>query len=282
MEALRGLPAAVAPATRDAAVGAVRAVMATGVGLPALLAAAKDIIVPTVRSFAAQSVGVPAASGAAGPSSGAPPPPSAAAIDALVASLGAQLGPLLGDGPAATVGGAAGVVARDPAAVAFLEVLREEDIVRGGAADGGPSSSSAAAAPAATATEAAGTATAPAAATGPLVVPPALLQPGSTGPSVAALQRALSAVGVLVARDVAAPGAAGHYGPATTGAVARLQRDFELDVLVPGVYDDLTAASLNSLIEAGVPVAMAAGVSGAGGEVGAAASSSTTGEDVDM
>eukprot|EP00168_Porphyra_purpurea_P011948 TRINITY_DN3097_c0_g1_i1.p2 TRINITY_DN3097_c0_g1~~TRINITY_DN3097_c0_g1_i1.p2 ORF type:complete len:244 (-),score=38.95 TRINITY_DN3097_c0_g1_i1:262-993(-) len=137
MEALRGLPAAVAPATRDAAVGAVRAVMATGVGLPALLAAAKDIIVPTVRSFAAQSVGVPAASGAAGPSSGAPPPPSAAAIDALVASLGAQLGPLLGDGPAATVGGAAGVVARDPAAVAFLEVLREEDIVRGGAADGG-------------------------------------------------------------------------------------------------------------------------------------------------
>ena len=262
-------------ARRDAAVGAVRTAMGTGVGIPALLTAANDIVLPTVRSFAAQSVGVPAAAGAAGPSSGAPPPPTAAAIAALVASLGAQLGPLLGDGPAATVAGAAGVVARDPAVVAFLEMLREEDIARDGAADGGSSSTPAATAEATAATAAAATAT------GPLVVPPALLQPGASGPPVAALQRALTAVGVLAARDVAAPGAAGHFGPATTGAVARLQRDFDLDVLVPGVYDDLTAASLNSLIDARVPVAMAAGVSGAGGEV-SAAPSSTAGEDVDM
>ena len=79
------------------------------------------------------------------------------------------------------------------------------------------------------------------------------------GPPVAALQRALTAVGVLGAGDVHAPRCSGQYGSATVAAVARLQRNFELDVPEFGVYDELTAVSMRSLLDAPEPVLAAAG-----------------------
>lgn len=278
VDALRGLPRAVSAATRDAAASAIQAVMAGGVGIPALVAAATEVVIPTVRSFAAQSVGDaarPVGPGDAGPSSAAAPggaAPSADAVAALAASLGAQLGPLLGGPAASAVADAATVAAHDPAVVTVLGLVREEDMAR----EGGPGGAAGSRAP-----PPAAAASAVAAEAGPLVVPPALLQPGSTGDGVARLQRALVAVGALPAADVAADG--GAYGPTTTAAVARLQREMGLEVLVGGVYDDMTAASLSSLVDARVPVAMASGAAGAagagaGGGVGESARTAEGGE----
>jgi len=132
MDALRALPAAVTPATRNVAAGAMRAAAGGGTRLPTLLTAATEVILPTVCSFAVQSVGAPTAlAGGASPSTGGAAP-SDGAIAALVASLGAQLGPLLGEGPAEGVAMAAGIGVRDPAVLAVLQMLRREGVARGG------------------------------------------------------------------------------------------------------------------------------------------------------
>lgn len=95
-----------------------------------------------------------------------------------------------------------------------------------------------------------------------MAVPPALLQPGSAGDGVTRLQCALVAIGALQAADVLAEG--GSYGPSSTAATAWFQREMDLGETVGGVYDDRTAASLSSLVDARGPVAMASGAGGAG------------------
>jgi len=265
MDALRALPAAVTPATRNVAAGAMRAAAGGGTRLPTLLTAATEVILPTVCSFAVQSVGAPTAlAGGASPSTGGAAP-SDGAIAALVASLGAQLGPLLGEGPAEGVAMAAGIGVRDPAVLAVLQMLRREGVARGGGA--GDNAAGDGLSPLAPSPMPSAPLPRPLSPPPPrppptaplLVVPPPPLQAGAAGPPVASLQRALTAVGLMAAGDVDAPGCAGQYGPATAAAVARLQRNFELDVPVLGVYDDLTAASMRSLLDAPEPVVAAAG-----------------------
>ncbi|KAI0564437.1 putative peptidoglycan binding protein [Gracilaria domingensis] len=93
---------------------------------------------------------------------------------------------------------------------------------------------------------------------GDLKAPNAPLSLRSRGPSVAFLQKLLTDLGYM--NESMYSRVVGMYGPRTRNAVSQFQREYGLDGTAQlGVYDDITAASMLSMMEAQVPPTAAAG-----------------------
>lgn len=86
------------------------------------------------------------------------------------------------------------------------------------------------------------------------LVPQHPLTFGSRGPEVMFLQHILTQLGYMTAADYSMR--SGMYGPRTAAAVNRFQSEFNLPV---GPYDEVTAASLLSVTETGVPPSASTG-----------------------
>eukprot|EP00178_Gracilaria_changii_P016676 TRINITY_DN479_c1_g1_i1.p1 TRINITY_DN479_c1_g1~~TRINITY_DN479_c1_g1_i1.p1 ORF type:complete len:785 (+),score=176.86 TRINITY_DN479_c1_g1_i1:2486-4840(+) len=88
--------------------------------------------------------------------------------------------------------------------------------------------------------------------------PAAPLSLRSRGPSVAFLQKLLTDLGYM--NESMYRRVVGMYGPRTRTAVSQFQREYGLEGAAQlGVYDDITAASLTSILEAQVPPTAATG-----------------------
>eukprot|EP00737_Agarophyton_chilense_P000205 gb/GEZJ01000235.1/.p1 GENE.gb/GEZJ01000235.1/~~gb/GEZJ01000235.1/.p1 ORF type:complete len:581 (-),score=96.91 gb/GEZJ01000235.1/:1832-3574(-) len=93
---------------------------------------------------------------------------------------------------------------------------------------------------------------------GDVSAPPAPLSLRSRGPRVAFLQKILTDLGYM--NESMYLRVVGMYGPRTRAAVSQFQREYSLTGTAQlGVYDDITAASLISMLEAQVPPTAAAG-----------------------